>query len=77
MQHYSDLFKKPEEIAQEIETIKDTLFQYHQDADVFSANKPNQWPWRNAKDCQGVRWQKPGITPIRLSAIMTFKWTRF
>lgn len=37
MQHYSDLFKKPEEIAQEIEIIKDVLFQFNtKDAEVFS-----------------------------------------
>jgi len=37
MQHYSDLFKKPEEIAEEIEAIKDALFQFNTtDAEVFS-----------------------------------------
>ncbi len=37
MQHYSDLFKKPEEIQEEIEEIKDILFRYDTDnAAVFS-----------------------------------------
>lgn len=37
MKHYSDLFKKPEEIQEEIEEIKDILFRYDTDnAAIFS-----------------------------------------
>ena len=37
MEHYSNLFKSPEEIAQEIQEIKDVLFHFDtQNAEVFS-----------------------------------------
>ncbi|WP_107037774.1 type I restriction endonuclease subunit R [Brumimicrobium mesophilum] len=37
MQHYSNLFKKPEEVEEEIEEIKDILFKYDTvDAEIFS-----------------------------------------